>query len=252
MHKRLQATRDREDDEAERKILQIIQREKDKQFWRRLKYALGKVRGGAVNEVHIQHEGQTLAIKSRDKLHQAIWDEVHRKRFHLAEEAPICQGKLRGDFGYLANTKASRQALEGTYRHEEGVHQATKELLEEVARIRAIVPKKSVPDLITRRMWQQRWRKATEKTSSSESTLHFRHYITGAKLDYISHLRAMMTSLALRRVFAYKRWARGLSVILEKELGNKLISKLRAILLMEADFNFWQQADIWSPHAGQR
>ena len=94
MHKRLQAARDREDDEAERKILQIIQREKDKQLWRRLKYALGKVSGGAVNEVHIQHEGQTLAIKSRDKLHQAIWDEVHRKRFHLAEEAPICQGKL--------------------------------------------------------------------------------------------------------------------------------------------------------------
>ena len=29
MHKRLQAARDREDDEAERKILQIIQREKD-------------------------------------------------------------------------------------------------------------------------------------------------------------------------------------------------------------------------------
>ena len=100
------------------------------------------MRGGAVNEVHSQYEGQTLAIKSRDKLHQAIWDEVHRKRFHLAEEAPICQGKLRGDFGYLANTKAARQALEGTYRHEEGGHQATKELLEEVARIRAIVPKK--------------------------------------------------------------------------------------------------------------
>ena len=47
-----------------------------------------------------------------------------------------------------------------------------------------------------------------------------------------------MTSLALRQGFAYKRWARGLSVMLEKELGNKLISKLRAILLMEADFNF--------------
>ena len=53
----------------------------------------------------------------------------------------------------MANTKAARQALEGTYRHEEGCHQATKELLEEVARIRAIVPKKSVSDLITRRMW---------------------------------------------------------------------------------------------------
>ena len=191
-----------------------------------------------MNKVHIQHEGRTIAIKNRDRLHQAIWDEVHRKGFHLAEEVPICQGKLRDDFGYLANTKAARRVLKRTYKPEERCHQATKELREEIARIREIVPKNSVPDIITREMWQQRWRKASEKTLSSESTLHFGHYITGAESDYISHLHATMTSLALRREFAYKRWARGLSVILEKELGNKLISKLRAILLREADFNF--------------
>ena len=46
LHMRLQAARDREDNEAKRIILQIIQREKNKQFWRRLKYALGKVKGG--------------------------------------------------------------------------------------------------------------------------------------------------------------------------------------------------------------
>jgi len=46
LHRRLKAAREREDEEAEKKILQIIQREKDKQFWRRLKYALGKVSGG--------------------------------------------------------------------------------------------------------------------------------------------------------------------------------------------------------------
>ena len=114
LHRRLRAARDREDEAAEQQILQIIQREKDKQFWRRLKYALGKVKGGSVSEVHIHHEGQTIAIKDRDKLHSAIFAEVHKKRFHLAEEAPICQGQLRGDFGYLANTPAAEQVLEGT------------------------------------------------------------------------------------------------------------------------------------------
>jgi hypothetical protein len=34
-----------------------------------------------------------------------------------------------------------------------------------------------------------------------------------------------------------KQWSRGLLVILEKTLGVTLVSKLRAILLMEADFN---------------
>ena len=43
LHKRLRAARDREDSKAEQRILQIIQQEKDKQFWRRLRYALGKI-----------------------------------------------------------------------------------------------------------------------------------------------------------------------------------------------------------------
>jgi hypothetical protein len=54
----------------------------------------------------------------------------------------------------------------------------------------------------------------------------------------VSHLHALKTSLALRRGVALDRWSRGLSVMLEKMFGCTLISKLRAILLMEADFNF--------------
>ena len=42
----------------------------------------------------------------------------------------------------------------------------------------------------------------------------------------------------MKRGFALDRWSRVLSVMLEKMFGCTLISKLRAILLMEADFNF--------------
>jgi hypothetical protein len=34
-----------------------------------------------------------------------------------------------------------------------------------------------------------------------------------------------------------ERWSKGLSVMLEKMFGIRLVSKLRSILLMEADFN---------------
>ena len=45
------------------------------------------------------------------------------------------------------------------------------------------------------------------------------------------------TSLALSHGVALERWQSGLCVMLEKVSGVKLISKLQAILLMEADFN---------------
>jgi hypothetical protein len=43
--------------------------------------------------------------------------------------------------------------------------------------------------------------------------------------------------LIMKRGIVLDRWARGLSVMLEKMFGCALITKLRSILLMEADFN---------------
>jgi hypothetical protein len=43
--------------------------------------------------------------------------------------------------------------------------------------------------------------------------------------------------VTLAHAVQLERWSRGLSVMLEKTLGVTLVTKLRAILLMEGDFN---------------
>ena len=48
----------------------------------------------------------------------------------------------------------------------------------------------------------------------------------------------MKLSLIAQTGSALERWARGLSVILKKIAGVAIVTKLRAILLMEADFNY--------------
>ncbi len=40
---------------------------------------------------------------------------------------------------------------------------------------------------------------------------------------------------------ALARWGKGLTVLLEKILGNVFVHKLRAICLLEADFNWWNK-----------
>ena len=99
------------------------------------------------------------------------------------------------------------------------------------------MPENSVNTRINGTQWQQRWRTASEKTSSSISGLHFGHYKAGAASDSISHFHALKTTIALQRGIALTRWKHGLSVMLEKMFGCTLVEKLRAILLMEADFN---------------
>ncbi len=97
-------------------ILAIIQREKDRSFWQRLNYALSKPRGGACFKVQVeQAEGTVEEISGKEDLHEAIWDNIHHRRFYLAEEAPMCSGSLRGTFGYNSVTPMAKANLEGTY-----------------------------------------------------------------------------------------------------------------------------------------
>jgi hypothetical protein len=76
-----------------------------------------------------------------------------------------------------------------------------------------------------------------KETSSSESGLHFGHYKVGRLFDIIAHYHAAQVTVTLAHAIQLERWSCGLSVILEKTVGMTLVSKLRAILLMEADFN---------------
>jgi hypothetical protein len=239
LNKRLEAAREKQDEEAEKRILQIIRREKDRAFWRRLNWSLGSRRGSSVSSVQVKDDdGEVTTYSTQEEVQKVIWSEVHQSRYHMAEEAPICQGRLLGEFGYNAATLAARQVLNGTYEFgEDFFHEATRRFMESVAEIRSEIPVDSVDRIITQEIWQQKWKKKKEETSSSVSGLHFGHYISGAHSDEISDFHALKTSLAIVHGISLGRWSKGLCVMLEKVLGVKLITKLHAILLMEADFN---------------
>ena len=135
-----------------------------------------------------------------------IW--IHR----YFSYCPICSGQhLQLSNGYM--------------------HVATRELFEEIVRICSMVPSDLVNGLILHDCWQQRWKKVKEDTSLSQSGLHFGHYIAGTDCDCISQFHVLKVLLALKKGIALERWSKGLSVMLEKMFGVRLVSKLRAILL---------------------
>ena len=84
---------------------------------------------------------------------------------------------------------------------------------------------------------KQYWKIVNEETSSSESGIHFGHYIVGCRSEIISHYHAARVTVVIVHAIQLEQRSRGLSVMLEKTLGVTLVTKLRAILLMEADFN---------------
>ena len=73
---------------------------------------------------------------------------------------------------------------------------------------------------------------------SSYSNVHFGHYKAIAQDQYLSALQAAKLSLSTKTGIPMERWGSALTVLLEKEFGNIYIEKMRAICLLEADFNW--------------
>jgi hypothetical protein len=170
LYDRLEVAKEREDKEATKQILTIIQQEKDKGFWKRISYSLGKSRGGACFKVQVaQADGLVQEYTGQEDLQKAIRSNIHEKRFHLAESTPLCSGTLRGTFGYNAICQTSHEILEGSYIYPPDFNQATKEILQECAAIRLQMPKSLVNSMITKDDWSNHWGRAKEETSSSLS-----------------------------------------------------------------------------------
>ena len=79
---------------------------------------MAKPMGRSARIVQASTEDDSIVdFTGQDKVENAIWGRINKKRFHLAEQSLICQGQLQGDFGYLSNTPYNRQVLAGTYNY---------------------------------------------------------------------------------------------------------------------------------------
>jgi hypothetical protein len=235
---RVEVAREEGKEDVAAKILAIIKRVQDRAFWQRLNYMCGKVKGGSPTLVQVEGPNNLVdEYVTKADVENAIWTNIHCKRLYFAEEAPICKGRMREDLGYNSVSPTAQGILDGTYKYPEDFDAATRELCKECALIRLIIPVDSVGTKMTKEDFIAHWKRATEGTSSLHSGLTFSHYMAGILLPYVSHFHALKGTLLFHHGLVLKRWAQGLLVMLQKVFGCSLITKLRSILLMEADFN---------------
>ncbi len=136
---RVEAAREEGKEDIAAKTLAIIKREQDQAFWWQLNYTCGKVKGRSPTSV--QGEGSNDSVDehvTKADVENAIWTNIYRKRFYLAEEAPICKGGMCEDLGYNAVSPMAQMILDGTYKYPEDFDAATRELCKECALIRQI------------------------------------------------------------------------------------------------------------------
>ena len=222
-----------------RRIKEIIRNEGQRRRWGSVKRCTKPRRGGAPTRIKVK--GDDDAEDEIYETREEVEDHASRKlkaRFKLARDAPISQGQLFDDIGYLGNTASTKAILEGTYEFPPDMCPHTR-LLCKLAH--EVFTRKSLEDIATFVQtddYQYYWKRADEFIQSSYSNIHFGHYKAAARDCFLSALEAAKLNLATRSGIPLERWGSALTVLLEKEFGNIYIEKMRAICLMEADFNW--------------
>ena len=241
IRRRKKALADGDEDRA-KDILEIIKRERMKRKFVRLRHATGKSRGSSVMSVQVPVESGADGEMRNCTTQMGIFDAarpVLRTRFTGAMGSPFYSGQLFDDVGFTGDTQFAQQILEGTYEAPEGTDEFTVMLLKECAEMYNKMSREEVATYITVEEYQYYWKRVKERTSSSYSGLHFGHYIAAADSEPLARLHTMKISEAARRGVPLARWGYGVTVLLEKVAGVSIMTKLRAICLFEADFNFW-------------
>ena len=140
----------------------------------------------------------------------------------------------------LSDTEAAQQILDDEFVFPPDCDSATRDLLREASWVKLEFDKlpptnsdTTIEDFV------EFWSTCREKTASSKSNRHFAHYRAACDDIELVKLHVGSINLAARRCVPLERWRSGVTVLLEKVLGNVFIDKLRAICFLEADFNWW-------------
>ena len=86
------------------------------------------------------------------------------------------------------------------------------------------------------------WKRVSEWTTSSPSSIHYGHYKASVKHEASAKIHAQQLTVIARSGVCPERWSVSLQVLLEKIAGICLVEKLRYIQLYESDFIFFSSS----------
>ena len=222
----------------------LLWEEQQREAARHVRGVLGRTQNGSVDWIEVEArlavEGADLILiqhSDKDTVEQKIM-ENNENRFRLTENTPPMNEPLLSNLGFLSDTDAAKRILNGTYICPEGVDAYTKNFIASLQITAPIDPADFIPNTVSLQDYQVHWKWSKECTSSSISGLHFGHWKAAAESNFLSKLHALFTDIIISTGYSPIQWQQGLLVMLEKKKGVCIPSKLHAILLMEADFNF--------------
>ncbi len=227
-----------EGDKAQYKgILRTIECKEQKSIWKRINRATDDPRLGAIPFVQ-RMEGSSVVDITDTKEMNAEIQQVTEQQFNLSMSAPIRMSSLREKLGFLSDTEFANNLLSGKVDISDDVNDVTAMILREICRLFQTQQSNQSEITLGKEQFRYYFRKFKEKMSSSKALVQIGHYILATFSDVVTTFLSRKIALIAKGGCPPDCWGHGLQVMLEKVAGIALVNKLRAILLMEGDFNY--------------
>jgi hypothetical protein len=187
--------------------------------------------------------------------HDIVWDTIldqeaiekhlrcyNRKSFRAAATSPCGHGIIYDALSFTSLTEPGRRFLEGQipqswYGDDKLLHEFLISFMIP-QHIRNRPPIKTTMSEEDIRRGISKWK---EKTSTSPSGRHLGHYRAIIQDPRLLKCMTQFMHIAIKSGIAVSRWSQATNVMLEKDIGNPCIHRLRIIHLFEADFNLYMK-----------
>jgi hypothetical protein len=201
---------------------------------------MGDPRTGATNLVQCKEGEKVINILKASAMNAEI-QRVTKKRFELANSAPIQNLSLRQLVGFCALTTYAKELLQGKLAIPTDIDEATTDLIQEMQQLWTCIWPFHGHTEITPEVYKYYWGGVNKSTSFALSKIHFGHWKAWRLSLELTKVACSQLNLITCTGVPPLRWGNGLQVLLEKVTGIALVDKLRAILLMEGNFNFFNK-----------
>jgi hypothetical protein len=178
--------------------------------------------------------GDVTTTYCKEKIEEELLLE-NQRRFNQAAETPFLCPPLVEKVGKYAETEFTNTILDNGITFRDASNQHVKDVLNAMKRPQNYNPIQIDTSVET---FKKGWLKSKESTAAGRSGLHFGHFIAACKHEGLANMECQMANFPLLSGYSPLRWQTGIEVMLLKKKDNFHVSKLRAILLFEADFNF--------------
>jgi exonuclease III len=196
-----------------------------------------KLAGGGVTSClkTIIVDGETITVECNTKTTmEEVLLYVNNNKYQQCDHSPFLQPPLLDLFGFIGNSDAADQVLQGTFVPPPGTDRCTVLLLNHMVRPPNMP---SSPTLISTSSNSSAWKKAKEYTTGGKSMIHFGMFKAQASHPVLCAFDASKRSVFYQSGATLDRWKIGIDTMLLKSSGDRRAEKLRTILLTEADWN---------------